>query len=210
MTAARAVTLVGEDKLCCALGVRLLSLLLPTWQIAPAPIVSGGITKLLPELPRYAQVARFGSPVLCVADTDGQCPVHLLQPWWPLKSRHARMLVRLAVTEAESWVLADHEGMRERFNVPAARLPAAPDALEDPKTQLLRLLHRHAPAALRREMVELDREGQPRRSTGYVVHLGQFIAQVWDPARAAPRSPSLCRAVGRLGAWPALAMQQQP
>ena len=157
MTAAPSVTLVGEDKLCCALGARLLSLLLPTWKVAPTPIVSGGVTKLVPALARYAQVARFGSPVLCVADTDGQCPVALINRWWPAKRRHARMLLRLAVTEAESWVLADHEAMRQRFKVPSKHLPVAPDTLADAKAVLLQLVHRHAPVALRREMVELDR-----------------------------------------------------
>jgi hypothetical protein len=205
MSAAPTVTLVGEDKLCCQLGVRLLSVLLPTWQVAPAPIVKAGITKLVPELPRYAQVARFGSPVLCVADTDGQCPATLIDQWWPARQRHARMLLRLAVTEAESWLLADHDAMKMHFKVPSKQLPGEPDALDDPKATLLQLVHRHAPATLRREMVELDRAGQPRRSTGYSVHLEQFVAHVWVPARAEVRSPSLGRAMTRLAAWPALA-----
>jgi hypothetical protein len=208
MSALPAVTVVGEDKLCCQLGARLLSQVLPGWRIAPAPIASGGISKLTPALPRYAEAARFGTPVLCVADSDGQCPVDLMHLWWPAKNRHARMLLRLAVNEAESWVLADHDGMHAGFKVPPARLPDAPDELQDPKARLLQLVHRHAPAAIRREMVEVDSAGQPRRSTGYAAHLHQFVAQVWDPARAAQRSPSLCRAMGRLVAWPTLALQQ--
>jgi hypothetical protein len=206
MSAHPAVTLVGEDRLCCQLGARLLGSVLPNWRISPAPIVSVGITKLTPELPRFAKSARFGAPVLCVADTDGRCPVDLLQQWWPASDRHARMLVRLAVTEAESWVLADHDGMHAGFKVPFSRLPDAPEELDDPKAYLLHLVHRFAPASLRREMVEVDRAGQPRRSTGYATHLQQFVAQVWDPALAAQRAPSLNRAMSRLAAWPSLAL----
>ena len=196
-----AVTLVGEDRLCCHLGARLVTSVLPNWRIAPEPIVSGGITKLIPSLHRYARAARFGSPVLCVADADGGCPVALTQQWWPPKERNARMLLRLAVNEAESWVLADHDAMLAGFKVPTSRLPDAPDELVDPKAQLLRLLHRYAPAALRRDMVEVRPDGQPCRNSGYAVHLQTFVTHRWQPTRAAARSPSLRRALARLADW---------
>lgn len=199
-----AVTLVGEDALCCQLGTRLLAHALPAWRIAPAPIDKGGITRLVPDLPRYARAARHGAPVLCVADSDRECPVTLIERWLASTERHERMVLRLAVTEAESWVLADHVGMHEHFKTPLQRLPDAPDELDDPKALLLRLLHRHAPAALRREMVAADRAGQPRRASGYAAHLSDFAARVWQPARAAARSPSLRRALARLGAWQGL------
>jgi len=201
MSGLPSVTLVGEDALCCQLGARLLAHALPAWRIAPQAIDKGGVTRLVPDLPRYAAAARHGAPVLCIADSDRECPVELLQRWLRPKERHERMLLRLAVTEAESWVLADHAGMLERFRTPVSRLPAEPDTLEDPKRTLLHLVHRHAPAVLRREMVELDRAGQPRRASGYAAHLSAFAAQVWQPARAAARSPLLGRALERLGDW---------
>lgn len=200
-----AVTVVGEDALCCRLGARLVAHVLPAWRISPPPIDRGGITKLIPDLPRYARAARHGYPVLCIADSDRECPVTLVQTWLSARARHSRLLLRLAVTEAESWLLADHDGMQGYFRTPRSKLPARPDELENPKALLLQLLNRHAPAGIKREMLSTGPQGQPRRASGYAAHLNSYAAETWEPARAATRSPSLQRALARLTAWEGMA-----
>lgn len=67
---------VGEDGLSCALGVRLASDVLRQ-SLAQPPIDTKGVTKLVPALPRYAQLAAR-KPVLCIADTDGKCAKELI------------------------------------------------------------------------------------------------------------------------------------
>lgn len=196
-----AVTVVGEDALCCRLGVRLVAHVLPAWRISPPPIDKGGVTKLIPDLPRYARAARHGWPVLCIADSDRDCPVERVQTWLSARERHARLLLRLAVTEAESWLLADHDGMQAHFRIPRNKLPPRPDELDNPKAMLLQLLSRHAPARIKREMLSTDPQGQPRRASGYAAHLNSYAAGVWEPSRAATRSPSLQRALARLTTW---------
>lgn len=196
------LTLVGEDALCCALGTSLVGQALPGWSIA-LPIEAGGITKLVPDLPRYARAARLGAPVLCIADTDQDCPVALATTWLTPKNRHPRVMLRLAVREAESWLLADHEGMVAYFKTPASKLPSQADALPDPKRDLLQLLHRYAPAAIKREMVVQTKHGELKRGSGYNTHLGEFARHCWRAHRARPRSDSLARAMTRLAQWPA-------
>ena len=71
------ILVVGEDTLCCALGERLVAACLPDWQLAQPSIDTKGVTKLQPSLPRYLSLARSLHPVLCIADTDGQCAVEL-------------------------------------------------------------------------------------------------------------------------------------
>jgi hypothetical protein len=110
-------------------------------------------------------------------------------------------MLRLAVPEAEGWVMADHHAMTKHFRAPPSKLPALPDSLGDAKRELMRLVHDHAPAQLRRDMIFRTRSGQLKRASGYNAQLQQFVADAWDPDRAAERSPSLVRALARLKAW---------
>lgn len=192
----RQIVLVGEDRLCCALGTRLLAHALPGWALATEPIDTGGVTKLRASLSRYVKVARHGPAVLCIADTDQACAVECVRDWLPNRTPPTFML-RLAVREAESWILADRQAMADHFRVPPKRIPANPDLCDDPKQDLLGLLNRFAPAHVRREMVS-HVGGQSRRGSGYNAALQQFVQTSWQPARAVEGSPSLRRAVRRL------------
>jgi hypothetical protein len=102
--------------------------------------------------------------------------VERVQTWLSARERHARLLLRLAVTEAESWLLADHDGIQAHFRIPRNKLPPRPDELDNPKAMLLQLLSRHAPVGIKREMLSTD-----------------------------TRSPSLQRALARLITWEGMA-----
>lgn len=201
------IVVVGEDALCCALGAKLVADILPDWTLAAPPINKRGVTKLIPDLKRYNTLARSGRPVLCIADVDRGCAVELLRKWLP-NGKDARLLLRLAVTEAESWLLADQEGFARIANVPSGKLPAAPDALPDSKQCLLGLVHRYGNKNLRSEVVS-NRRTHFLQGTGYNAHLTDFISLHWSPIRAATRSPSLRRAVARLRVLPQIQTGKQ-
>lgn len=185
---------VGEDALSCVLGERIVQQALPTWSLARESIRTGGVTKLVAALPRYAQLARNLYPVLCVADTDRACPVELLKRWNMIES-DGRLLVRLAVTESESWVLADRQALADQFSLPLSKIPPNPDQLPDPKGTMLQLASASRVKALRKEMVAADGS---RPGAGYGVHLRHFVLNAWRPSEAASQSPSLERALRRL------------
>ena len=197
----KALALVGEDALRCELGVKLVTHALPKWRVAFQPIDAQGATKLVKEIPRYAESARFGAPLLCIADSDQQCPIEWVNANLSPKHRHSRFMLRLAVPEAEAWVLADHDGMARHFKAPIRKLPAVADSLADPKHELMRLVQKHAPAYIRREMIAIAKTGELRRAAGYNAHLRQFASQMWSPERAAPQSASLDRTLSRLRMW---------
>ena len=46
------ILVVGEDALCCALGLKLVAIAMPGWTVSSAPINTRGVTKLLAALPR--------------------------------------------------------------------------------------------------------------------------------------------------------------
>jgi hypothetical protein len=193
----RRILIVGEDSLCCALGERLVASCLPSWKLAGPAIDTRGITKLLPALPRYAQQARHVQPVLCIADTDGQCAVDLRARWLPVPTEHRMLLLRLAVTEAESWLIADREGAAQALAIPLTRLPHRPDEEPDPKGLILTLAARSKKRAIREEVVSTGNRNKP--GSGYNLHLSTFVRSHWDARRAALVSPSLARAVKRIG-----------
>jgi len=191
----RRILVVGEDALCCALGERLIAAALPNWQLAGPSIDTGGITRLLPSLDRYAEQAKYVQPVLCVADTDGRCAVELATSNLPHRAPET-LLLRFAVTEAESWLLADRQGFAAALQVPANRLPHWTDDIDDPKRLLLQLAARSRKRLFREELVSPRDPGRP--GTGYNVHLTAFVRSHWNAGRARQTSPSLDRALDRL------------
>ena len=191
-----ALVVVGEDALCCALGQRLVAHSLPGRVLAVPPIDTRGVTNLVPRLARYINMARYGQTVICIADSDQKCPVELLARWLA-HAPPTGFVLRLAVREAESWLLADGAGMRDYFGIPLIKLPRQPDELVDPKNDLLKFLARYAPAGLRREMVQAS-PTQLLRGSGYNAGLRDFVAVTWRPDRAVGQSPSLRRALLRL------------
>lgn len=198
----RRILVVGEDALSGALGERLVAASLPGWVMPSPAINTGGVTKLVRALPRYIQQSRHVQPVLCVADTDGRCAVNLRDEWLP-RGAPKRFLLRLAVSEAESWILADPSALADYFEIPAARIPPRPEELADPKRKLLHLARRSGRRLIRQEVVSAQDANTP--GPGYNLHLRDFIAGHWDARRAAEHSPSLARALARVAAIGGLA-----
>lgn len=189
------ILVVGEDALSCALGERLVAQVLPTWSLAKASIDTKGISKLVLALPRYMQQAEHVQPVLCIADTDGQCPVELVSEWLP-HGAGERFLFRLAVSEAESWLLSDREALAGFLGVSVAKLPQDPDRVADAKREVLRLAGPSRVRRIRQEVVSSFDSSKP--GTGYNAHLCGFVRHHWRAPHAAGRSLSLSKAVDRL------------
>ena len=190
------ILVVGEDLLCCSIGEKLVARCLPNWELARASVDTKGVTKLLPSVSRFIDQAIYVQPVLCIADTDGSCPVDIRNSNLP-KLVDDRFVFCLAVTEAESWLLGDRRGFAEYFRVPISRIPQRPDKEADPKRLILHLAVNSRVRAFREEMVStMD---QTKQGSGYNTHLRAFVYEKWDPVLAAESSPSLARAVRRIG-----------
>lgn len=115
---------------------------------------------------------------------------------WSLSPTNERLVVRLAVTEAESWLLADREGFAKTFRIPINKIPHRPDEEHDPKRLILTLAKKSKLRRIRDKVVsEHDRD---KPGTGYNLHLENFARTHWDAQRAAHLSPSLAKALKRL------------
>ncbi len=191
------ILVVGEDSLSCVLGEKLVEMALPTWSLASPSINTRGVTKLIPYLERYMEQARHVQPVLCIADTDGQCALALLADWIDADVP-AHFVLRLAVSEAESWVLADRTGFAQYFHIPKNKLPMITDQEGDPKRLLLSLVSKSKNRMFREEVISRSDLNKP--GAGYNLHLRKFVCSDWNVHNARDHSPSLNRAFNALHA----------
>lgn len=192
------IVVIGEDSLCCAIGEKLVNDFLPGWQFANSSINTKGVSKLEANLPRYLNLSRSGVFVLCLADTDrAPCAPELIRKWLP-KGGYDAFLLRFAVREAESWLLADRLNLSAFLRIPKSKIPAAPDELDDPKRTLLNAVRKHSTKALQADLTSSGRAVTP--GPGYNDRLSEFVSRQWNPADASLYSPSLKRTINRLEA----------
>lgn len=138
-----------------------------------------------------------GNPVLLLTDLDAtECPMSLIEAWLP-NGLHKNMLLRVAVREVESWLIADHAAITKFLKAPPSSVSANPDELRNPKAALIELARRHAPANIRSRIVPPN-WSSAQQGPDYNACLIEYVQGVWDPHRAAERSNSLYRMMIRL------------
>jgi hypothetical protein len=144
----------------------------------------------------YANAARHSHWfVLVDLDEDAPCGGELVAAWLP--DRPPLMALRVAVHEAEAWLLGDRANLAHFISVSRDLVPRNPDDLPDPKSTVVNLA--------RRSRVRVMREGLPPRpgsgrSIGplYVTELSRFVRDHWDVGTAATASSSLASCLAGL------------
>lgn len=188
------VALATEDVLSEAIGLRLLAELpIP---VMPSPLLRrDGFGYLRSRMDNWRQLAQR-QIVLVLTDLDKvACPIALKEDWLGNKPSPERLMLRIAVREVESWLLADHEAVRKLIGNKGS-LPPEPDDLPDPKQQLLKLAKRAA-RQVRDDLVK-ETGTVASQGVGYNTRLTDLVRSEWSPERAAQRSPSLRRTRARL------------
>lgn len=188
------IAIATEDELSEAVALRLVAEIHVPHEITHL-LRKNGFGYLRSRMGNWCQMAQH-RVVLVVTDLDqGHCVVELCQQWQADQPMAPHLVLRVAVREVESWVLADHLAMRELIG-PRGVLPPKPDELPDPKLALLHLA-KGAPRAVRNDLFR-DVGGQPRQGLGYNARLVEWVRTRWNPELAAERSPSLARVRKRL------------
>ena len=155
-----------------------------------------GKSGLKKKIKKYNNAARF-SPWLVLVDLDTGCAVQLRNAWLPAPA--ALMCFRIAVHEAEAWLMADAESLADYLEAPVSRVPPDPERLPDPKDSVIALARQSASKTIRGDMT--PRPGGDR-DTGpaYNSRLSDYARDHWRPDVAARRSDSLRRAIAGLRA----------
>jgi len=133
--------------------------------------------------------------VLVDLDNDAECAPTLCAQWVPVLAVH--LCFRVAVREVEAWLMADTDTLGSFLGVSPNRIPADPEQLEDPKTEMVNLARRSRRLAIRKDMVPREGSG---RSVGpaYAPRMIEYIQTSWRPEVASGQAESLRRAIASL------------
>jgi len=192
------LSLAFEDELTELLALKILQTI-PNEYATRTIYNRGGNGYLKQNIDGFNNAAK-GIPFLVGTDLDRyDCPAALIADWLA-HPKHPNLLIRVAVHEAEAWVLADRQGFATFLGISVAKVPEDVEALPNPKEALIQLARTSRKKQLRDDICP------PPHSTSkigpnYNARLGGFVRQTWDPAAARLRSPSLDRTMNRLIAF---------
>ncbi len=189
------VNIAVEDELTESLLAKVLSVI-PN-RFATRTIYNRGGNGYLRRNANGFNLAARGVPFIVCTDLDTyDCPVALIQDWL-LSPKHHNLLLRVAVREAEAWVLADKENFAGFLGIRSVKIPDDVENIRDAKRELIRLA-----SGARNRRIREDICPPPRstRAVGpnYNARLAVFVQNAWDPITAGQRATSLARTIDRL------------
>lgn len=153
----------------------------------------GGFGYLKKTIRGFNNAAK-GTPFLVLTDLDNcECPPGLINNWLPVP-KHNNLIFRVAVREAEAWLLAHRDAFAEFLGISNDLVPIYPDDEQDPKQCLINLARTSRKRRLREAIV--PREGTTAKiGPDYNGKLIEFLVNHWNAQQASQNSPSLYRAV---------------
>lgn len=198
MTAPIPLNLAFEDALTESLTFKILRTI-PTKYATLTIYNRGGNGYLRRTVNGFNNAAR-GTPFLVGTDLDEYgCPPALIDDWLT-SAKHHNLLVRVAVREAEAWVLADRHRFADFLGINARNVPEDAESLPNPKEALIQLARTSRKKQLRDDICPPINSTR-RVGPNYNARLGAFVRASWDPTVARQNSNSLDRTIARLIAF---------
>jgi len=184
------IVLAVEDELLGTLGEKILNQARPDLQVANTYLCSGS-GKLRSRLAAFNNACQ-AMPHLVLTDLDKEvCAPEMIAKWTQGLHINQGLYLRIAVREAEAWVLADRIAFAGFLNIAVNRVHPYPEQLDDPKAELIRLAMSSPRAALRRALTPIGKAKQGPEHNDVLI---AFLNEKWDFGRAAANAPSLARA----------------
>ena len=206
MTGPTPINIAVEDALTESLLLKVLSGLPNPYAIRT--IYNRGGNGYLRQNVNGFNLAARGTPFLIGTDLDTyECPPRLIDDWL-LQPKHHNLLLRVAVREAETWVLADKENFASFLGIRPAMIRDDVESIQDAKGELIRLASRSRRRTLREDICPPSRSTR-RVGPNYNARLASFVQQLWNPERARQRAISLSRTIDRLIAFRPTWLQEQ-
>jgi hypothetical protein len=204
MTAPIPLNLAFEDALTESLTVKILRTI-PT-PYATRTIYNRGGNGYLRQIINGFNNAAKGTPFLVGTDLDEyECPQALIDDWLT-RAKHHNLLVRVAVREAEAWVLSDRHQFANFLGINVTKVPQDAESLLNPKETLIQLARASRKRRVRDDICP-PANSTSRVGPNYNARLGSFVSETWDPAVARQNSSSLDRTISRLIAFRPLWVQ---
>lgn len=198
MTTPIPLNLAFEDALTESLALKIFRTI-PTEYATRTVYSRGGNGYLRRTIDGFNNAAK-GTPFFVGTDLDTyECPSALIDDWLA-SPKHHNLLIRVAVHEAEAWVLADRNNFARFIGVGVANVPVDVEALPNPKEVLIQIARNS-----RKKQVRDDICPSPKSTSkigpNYNARLGSIVSENWNPAAARLNSRSLDRTIDRLIAF---------
>ena len=188
--------LAVEDELSEHVARKVLQSVSPLFKIHQV-LGGNGFTYLKKNIEKFNQIAR-SIPFLLITDLDAaDCPPTLLQEWGS-DDLHSNFILRIAVREIESWILADRCGFSEYFKISKVNVPKEPDEIMDPKQYLVNIIRKKCRKKIIKEDIVPPKGATSNQGPGYNIRMGDFVYSGWNPVKAQENSVSLNGAIKRL------------
>lgn len=165
-------------------------------RVAGTIYVQGGKPRLLEKLAGFNSAARF-SPWLVLVDLNGVAPCAPEFVSGVMPSPSPQMVFRVAVRQAEAWLMGDTQGLASYLRVSRARVPDDPEGEVYAKQTMVNIARNSRNRHVREDMVPTPASGR-RTGPNYAGRLIEFATQHWRPEVAAERVESLNRCLQRL------------
>ncbi|MFQ5630810.1 MAG: hypothetical protein ACE5I1_18720 [bacterium] len=146
------------------------------------------------NLHAFNHAARF-IPCLVLTDLDRtECAPLLVREWINFK-RNPNLIFRIAVREAESWLLADRNNFASFLGVSHAKMERNTESIDNPKEYIVRIARKSRKRRIREALVPF---GTATVGPNYNFALTEFILNKWKIEKAIENSQSLSRAIKSL------------
>ena len=189
------ITLAVEDPPSEAILHKILSQSERSYQVVNC-LCRGGYGYLKKRIQAFNTAAR-SMPFLVLADLNSDlCPPQKIKSWLDVP-QHPNLLVRIAVREVESWILAHREAIADFLGSSENKIPQDTDSIPDPKAFLIKLARKSRSRSLREDLVP-QAGATSRVGPNYNNRIINFIQQTWNADAARVHSYSLCRTLDRL------------
>ncbi|MDR2756629.1 MAG: DUF4276 family protein [Planctomycetaceae bacterium] len=167
------------------------------------PKIMNGFSKIKERLPVCIDMGKNGLYSISLIDLDKEhcCPPSLIRNWLNIDNGKPielpeKTLIRVAVREIESWIMADRKKFAKYFDLTESLIPPIPDKIRDPKKEFFSLLRKKERQKFRRMLPGKNSS----IGSDYNDIMCDFIERHWLPTRAENNSPSLRRMLNRLRA----------
>jgi hypothetical protein len=149
------------------------------------------------NLTAFALASKTIPHVVLVDLDDSECAPMKVKDWLSKIPKAHNLMLRIAVTEVESWLLADFDGLMEYLHVPNQVSSQSCETIRYPKEVIVAYASKSRLGEIKRDMCPL-RERMGAVGPGYQSLMRSFARDVWNFEEASKASPSLSSAIAAL------------
>lgn len=199
------VVIVGEDKATREILYRIINYVGGLVVKTEMPARGGKIKSLVQNFNKLSK----NIPVILLTDLDQfSCAPELISDCFREHSKNVNFHFRVAVDEAEAWLMADREGFSKYFGVPLDKIPVSTarsklrpsvNEMDFPYKSSLYLMKEIAPYSNKKTIREdLAPKFGSKKGILYNSTIVPFIKKQWDIDNATKNSYSLRKIISRL------------